>query len=69
MKNDPQTHAPDGNRSSRLAVFCAAIVSAALLPALPALAQNAPPRQTLDITAYKINLELHPSDHSLDATT
>jgi hypothetical protein len=32
-------------------------------------AQNVSPKQTLNITAYTINVELHPSEHALDATT
>jgi aminopeptidase N len=32
-------------------------------------AQNAAPKPTLNITAYRIDAEIHPSDHTLDATT
>lgn len=32
-------------------------------------AQNVAPRPTLDITAYKIDAEIHPADHTLEATT
>ncbi len=66
MKDSPLTHAPERCHSSRIAVFCWAI--AALLPAIPAAAQNVAPKPTLNITAYNINLELQPADHSLNAT-
>jgi aminopeptidase N len=32
-------------------------------------AQNTAPKPTLNITAYTIDAEIHPSDHTLDATT
>jgi aminopeptidase N len=32
-------------------------------------AQNAAPKPTLNITAYTIDAEIHPGDHTLDATT
>jgi aminopeptidase N len=44
-------------------------MAAALLSALPSAAQNLAPKQTLNITAYNINVELHPGEHTLDATT
>ena len=69
MTNCPLAHAPDQKRRPRLAVLSAALVLAALSRALPAHAQNAAPRPTLNVTDYKINLELRPADHSLDATT
>jgi len=50
-------------------VRVAAIFAAALAVALPAGAQNAPARPTLNITAYTINVQLQPAEHSLDATT
>ena len=52
-----------------VARFCAAALAIALWPALPSQAQTVAPKQTLNITAYTINVELHPSEHSLDATT
>ena len=69
MTNCPLAHPPDQKRRPRLAVLSAALVLAALSRALPAHAQNAAPRPTLNVTDYKINLELRPADHSLDATT
>ena len=45
-------------------------VGAALVSAAPgSAAQNVAPRQTLNITAYTINVELQPAEHTLDATT
>jgi aminopeptidase N len=49
--------------------FCAATLVMGLLAALPSAAQTIAPKQTLNITAYTINVDLHPEDHSLDATT
>lgn len=68
MKDFPLTHAPKRHRFPRLAAGCWAI-AAAFLPGLPSAAQTVAPRPTLDITAYNINLEIQPSDHSLNATT
>jgi aminopeptidase N len=45
------------------------MAAACWLPALPSAAQNVAPRPTLNITAYTIHAELHPNDHTLDATT
>lgn len=60
-------HAPHWVRCARFAVVCAAM--AVLLPALPSAAQNVAPRPTLNITAYNIDVTLHPDDHSMDATS
>jgi aminopeptidase N len=54
---------------SRTGPVCAAAIAAALISALPLAAQNVSPKQTLNITAYNINVELHPGEHALDATT
>ena len=54
---------------SRTGPVCAAAIAAALISALPSTAQNVAPKQTLNITAYNINVELHPGEHALDATT
>jgi len=53
------------DRALRIAGFCAALIAAC---GLPAAAQNAAPRPTLNITGYTINAEIHPDDHTLDAT-
>jgi aminopeptidase N len=44
-------------------------MAAAFLPASRCAAQNVAPKPTLNITAYNINVAIHPADHSLDATT
>jgi aminopeptidase N len=69
MKNFLLHQAPDRRRLPRIAGLSTAIVLSLLLPALPSAAQNVAPKQTLNITAYNINLELRPADHFLDATT
>jgi aminopeptidase N len=69
MKNFLFDQAPDRRRLPRIAGLSTAIVLSVLLPALPSAAQNVAPKQTLNITAYNINLELRPADHTLDATT
>ena len=69
MKNHPPDFVLRHGRVSRMAWFCAAMVAAILLPALPSSAQNVAPKQTLNITAYTIDAEIRPSDHTLDATT
>ena len=56
-------------RNVRKASLAAAVFVAAGLPLAPAAAQNAPPKQTLNITAYTINAQIQPSEHTLDATT
>jgi aminopeptidase N len=53
----------------RVAGLCAAMAAACLLPGLQAAAQNVAPKPTLNITAYNINAEIKPGDHTLDATT
>ncbi|MGB9028807.1 MAG: hypothetical protein WCC27_01705, partial [Acidobacteriaceae bacterium] len=67
MKNDPLDFVQHRRCVAGLAWFCAA-VAAILLPALPATAQNTAPKQTLNITAYTIDAEIRPGDHTLDAT-
>ncbi|MGC1157590.1 MAG: M1 family aminopeptidase [Acidobacteriaceae bacterium] len=69
MKNHPPDFVLRHGRVSRMAWFCAAMVAAILLPALPSSAQSVAPKQTLNITAYTIDAEIRPSDHTLDATT
>jgi aminopeptidase N len=69
MKNFFFDPAPDRRCLPRIAGLSTAIVLSVLLPALPSAAQNVAPKQTLNITAYNINLELRPADHMLDATT
>jgi aminopeptidase N len=69
MKNFLFDQAPDRRCLPRIAGLSTAIVFSLLLPALPSAAQNVAPKQTLNITAYNINLELRPADHTLDATT
>ena len=69
MKNCPYPHAPRRFGLLHSAVFCAAALVAVLAPALRSAAQGAPPKATLNITAYNINVELRPAEHSLDATT
>lgn len=66
MKDFPLTHAP--KRRLFLAAVCLAM-AAAFLPASRCAAQNVAPKPTLNITAYNINVAIHPADHSLDATT
>jgi aminopeptidase N len=66
MKDFPLTHAP--KRRIFLAAVCLAMV-AAFLPVSQCMAQNIAPKPTLNITAYNINVAIHPADHSLDATT
>jgi aminopeptidase N len=68
MKDFPFHYAPSRRRFLCVAALLAAMI-AAFLPARPSAAQNVAAKQTLNITAYNINLELHPADHSLDATT
>ncbi len=53
------------DRTRRVASFCALILAASWLPAT---GQNVAPRPTLNITAYTIDAEIHPDDHTLDAT-
>jgi aminopeptidase N len=65
MKDFPLTHAP--KRRLFLAAVCLAM-AAAFLPASRCAAQNVAPKPTLNITAYNINVAIHPADHSLDAT-
>ncbi|HTV82922.1 MAG TPA: M1 family aminopeptidase [Acidobacteriaceae bacterium] len=51
--------------------FCAALATlaaAALLAALPCAAQAAPGVQTLNVTAYNIDAQIQPKDHTLTAT-
>jgi|HubBroStandDraft_4_1064222.scaffolds.fasta_scaffold17584_2 aminopeptidase N len=68
MKNDKlPTPALRKFRPADCAAFATAC--ALLLPAFFGHAQNVPARPTIDITAYTINVDLHPKDHSLDATT
>jgi hypothetical protein len=64
----PTTHPSERNRVPRLAAAFAAI-AASWLAVLPAAAQTVAPKPTLNITAYTIDVALHPEDHSLDATT
>ncbi len=68
MNDSPLTHAPKRFRFSRLSIVCCA-AAASLLPGMPSAAQTVAPKPTLEITAYNIDLTLHPADHSLDATT
>lgn len=53
---------------SRICAAAAGLVGAALAGALACSAQSVPTRQTLDITAYKINAQLEPGRHRLKAT-
>lgn len=46
----------------------AVLAAAALLPALPCRAQTGPTIQTLNVTAYTIDAQIQPKDHSLTAT-
>ncbi len=47
-----------------------AVVVAGLFPAAPlCFAQTVPPKPLINITAYTIDAEIHPQDHTLDATT
>jgi len=69
MKHSPLTHPPKRHPFPCMAVTIVfAAIAVAGLPGLPSSAQNVAPKPTLNITAYNINLEIHPSDHSLDAT-
>ena len=56
MKNFFFDPAPDRRCLPRIAGLSTAIVLSVLLPALPSAAQNVAPKQTLNITAYNINL-------------
>ncbi|MFP5226804.1 MAG: M1 family aminopeptidase [Acidobacteriota bacterium] len=67
MSHSRPTHAPEPHGFPRLLMLCWALV-AALLAALPAAAQTVAPKPTLNITGYKIDVTLHPADHTLDAT-
>jgi aminopeptidase N len=69
MKNAPLDPGFGPFRAPRVFCLCAAMAAACWLPALPSAAQNVAPRPTLNITAYTIHAELHPNDHTLDATT
>ncbi|MGA7884702.1 MAG: M1 family aminopeptidase [Acidobacteriaceae bacterium] len=61
-------------RSSRERLFSgffamlAAFAALALLPAPPIAAQTGPAIQTLNVTAYTIDAQIQPKDHSLTAT-
>jgi aminopeptidase N len=56
-------------RNWRFAGLCAALAGfAAFLPALPCSAQTTPGEQTLNITAYNIDAQIQPQDHTLTAT-
>lgn len=57
-----------GLRSGRCFVLLAMLGSALLWPASPCAAQNAVLKPTLNITAYTIDAEIRPQDHTLDAT-
>lgn len=54
-------------RKPMLAGTCAAL-GAMLFASRPSAAQNVAPRQTLDVTAYNIDAEIQPKDHTLTAT-
>ena len=68
MKHFPPAHAPKQHRLAPLVAACF-VIAAAFLPPRPSAAQTVAPKPTLDITAYNINVAIHPEDHSLDATT
>jgi aminopeptidase N len=53
---------------SGLFAALAALVAAVLLPAWPCAAQTAPNVQTLNVTAYNIDAQIQPKDHTLTAT-
>jgi aminopeptidase N len=61
-------------KASRMRCFsgsCAALAAlavSALAPALPCAAQAGPAVQTLNITAYNIDAQIQPKDHTLTAT-
>jgi aminopeptidase N len=69
MKPFLLTHVPDCSPQPRPALILCLYAALATLAVLPSHAQNVAPKPTLDITAYTINVELRPADHSLDATT
>ncbi|HEX4006973.1 MAG TPA: M1 family aminopeptidase [Acidobacteriaceae bacterium] len=55
-------------RTFRPASCCAALLLAALVPASRLAAQTVQARPTLNITAYTIDADIHPKEHTLDAT-
>ncbi len=56
--------------AARFLAASSAALAALLCLASPLLsAQNVAPRPLMNITAYTINAEIHPQDHTLDATT
>ncbi len=55
--------------AARPVAVLAALLALALAPGARLAAQNVAPRPTLNITAYTIDVDLHPADHTLDATT
>ncbi len=60
---------PEATAEFRCANLRRVAVVFAAVAAVSCAAQNAPPRPTLNITAYTINAELKPAEHVLDATT
>jgi len=53
---------------SGFSALLAAFLTAALFSALPCAAQTAPGVQTLNVTAYTIDAQIQPKDHTLTAT-
>jgi aminopeptidase N len=60
---------PLGLDLSRLCAFCAAILAVVLAPSPRLAAQTVAAKPTLNITAYTIDVDIHPKDHTLEATT